>query len=149
MGDYQESPFRYNQEGETPGSGKGDSLAVDLVKGDLEREASKRYKGFVVRSNSSRVPNEAVKSNAFGLEKRFRRFPRWYIDSVKSPDGHVLRSNRDIHEAFRAHFRDGFARLPDLPIQEFRSYLADFIRLQETKRLAARGCLQSVMSVMR
>ena len=58
-----------------------------------------------------------------------RRFPVWYFDSVKSLDGCVLRSNRKIREAFRIHFRDCFARSPDLPLQEFRSYLADFIRL--------------------
>ena len=28
----------------------GDSVAIDLAKGDLEREASERYKGFVVRN---------------------------------------------------------------------------------------------------
>ena len=43
----------------------GNSLAVDLAKADLEREASERYKGVVVRSKLSRVPNEAVKRNAF------------------------------------------------------------------------------------
>ena len=31
-----------------------------------------------------------------------------------------------MRDAFRAHFRDRFARCPDLPIREFRSYLADF-----------------------
>ncbi len=29
-----------------------------------------------------------------------------------------------MRDAFRAHFRDRFARCPDLPLQEFRSYLA-------------------------
>ena len=58
-----------------------------------------------------------------------RRFPDRYIDSVKSPDGRVLRSNREIRDAFRALFRDRFARCPDLRLQEFRSYLADFPRL--------------------
>ena len=54
-----------------------------------------------------------------------------------SPDGRALRSNWDIHEAVRAHFRDRFVRLPNLPIQEFGSDLADFTRLQETE---AAGC---------
>ena len=58
-----------------------------------------------------------------------RRFPGRYIDSVKSSDGRVLRSNREIHDAFQAHFCDRFARCPDLSLQEFRSYLADFSRL--------------------
>ena len=39
-----------------------------------------------------------------------------------------------MRDAFRAHFRDRFARCPDLPLQEFRSYLADF------PRLGAAGC---------
>ena len=35
----------------------GDSVAVDLAKGELELEASERYKGFVVRNRLKRVPN--------------------------------------------------------------------------------------------
>ena len=108
-----------------------DSLAVDLVKRDLEREASERYKSFVIRSRLSSILNEAVKHNT-RLEE-FRGFPCRYIESVKSLDEHVLWSNRDIREAFRVHFRDRFDRLPDLLIQEFRSYLADFPRLQEAE----------------
>ena len=64
-----------------------------------------------------------MKSNATVREEEVRRFPGRYIDSVNSPDGRVLRSNREIRDAFRAHFRDRFARCPDLPLQEFRSYL--------------------------
>ena len=41
----------------------------------------------------------------------------------------MLRANREIRDAFRAHFRDRFAHCPDLPLQEFRNYLADFLRL--------------------
>ena len=36
----------------------GDSLAAEQAKEDLEREASERYKGFVVRSRLEKVPNE-------------------------------------------------------------------------------------------
>ena len=70
-----------------------------------------------------------MKTNATAREEEVRRFPDWYIDSVETPDGHVLRSNREMRDAFRAHFRDRFSRCPDLPLQEFRSYLADFSRL--------------------
>ena len=56
-------------------------------------------------------------------------FPHRYIKSVKSPDGHVLRSNCEIRKVFQVHFRDRFARLPDLSLQKFRSYLTDFPRL--------------------
>ena len=63
------------------------------------------------------------------------RFPVRYIDSVKSPDGCVLRLKREIRDAFRAHFRDRFASCPDLPLQEFRSYLTDFPRFGRLKRL--------------
>ena len=69
--------------------------------------------------------NETVKPNATAREKKVRRFPDRYIDSVKSPGGRVLRSNRKMRDAFRAHFRDRFACNPDLSLQEFRSYLAD------------------------
>ena len=108
-------------------AGEG-SLTVELTRRDLEREPSKSYKGFVIRSRLKRVLHEAVKSNATACEEEVRRFPDRYIDSIKSPDGHMLRSNREMRDVFRAHFCDRFARCPDLPLQEFRSYLADFPR---------------------
>ena len=119
-------------------AGEGDSLAVDLAKGDLERKASERYKGFVVRSRLSRVPNKAVKRNAFAREEEFRKFLFRHIESIMSPDEHVHRSNRDIRAAFRVHFRDRFACLTNLPIQEFCSYLADFLRIQEVEAVACK-----------
>ena len=78
--------------------------------------------------SSSWVLNEAVKSNATAREEEVRRFPDRYIDSVKTPDGRLLRSSCEMRDAFRAHFRDRFVCRPDLPLQEFRSYLADFPR---------------------
>ena len=78
-----------------------------------------------------------MKSNAIAWEEEVRRFPDQYIDSVKSSDEHVLRSNREIRDTIRAHFRDRVARCPDLPLQEFRSYLADFPRLGAAE---AAGC---------
>ena len=44
-----------------------------------------------------------------------------------------------MRDAFRAHFRDRFARCPDLPIQEFRSYLADFPRLRVAEAASCEG----------
>ena len=70
-----------------------------------------------------------MKSNATAREEEVQRFPDQYINSVKSPDGRVLRSNCKMHDAFRAHFRDRFVHCPNLPLQEFRSYLADFPHL--------------------
>ena len=61
--------------------------------------------------------------------EKTRRYPDQYIDSVKSPDGRVLRANREIRDAFREHLHDLFARCPDLRLLEFRSYLADFPHL--------------------
>ena len=69
-----------------------------------------------------------------------RRFPHRYIKLITSPDGHALRSNREMREVFRAHFCDRFARCPDLPVQKFRSYLADFPRLGEAEE-ASCECL--------
>ena len=101
----------------------GDSLGVELARRDLERKSSERYKGSVVRSRLKRVLNEAVKSNATAREEEVRRFPDRYIASVKTPDGRLLRSGREIRYAFRAHFRDRFARCTDLPLREFCSSL--------------------------
>ena len=83
----------------------GDSLGVELTRRDLERESSERYKEHVVRCRLRRVFNEAVKSNATAREEEVRRFPDRYINSVKTPDGRLLRSNREIRDTFRAHFR--------------------------------------------
>ena len=105
-----------------------------LARGDLERESSERYKGYVVRSRLKRVLNEAVKTNAIAREE-VRRFPDRYIVSVKAPDGRLLRSGREI----RAHFRDRFARCTDLPLREFRSYLADFPRLGVAEAASCKG----------
>ena len=127
----------------------GDSLGVELARRDLERESSERYKGSVVRSRLKRVLNEAVKSNATAREEEVRRFPERYIASVKTPDGCLLRSGREIRDAFRAHFRDRFARCTDLPLREFRSYLADFPALGRLKRLAAGVWLLNAKSVTR
>ena len=117
----------------------GDSLGVELARRDLERESSERYKGSVVRSRLKRVLNEAVKSNATAREEEVRRFPDRYIVSVKTPDGRLLRSGREIRDAFRAHFRDRFARCTDLPLREFRSYLADFPRLGAAEAASCEG----------
>ena len=120
---------------------EGGSVAIELAKGDLEREASERYKGFVVRNRLKRVPNEAVKCNAFMRKEELRRFPCRYIECVNAPDGRVLRSSREIREAFRTHFRDRFARCPDLQAQEFRDYFADFPRLGEAEAASCEGAV--------
>ena len=117
----------------------GDSLGVELARRDLERENSERYKGHVVRSRLNRVLYEAVKSNATAHEKEVRRFPDRYIASVKTADGRLLHSSREMRDAFRAHFRDRFARCPDLLIREFRSYLADFPRLRVAEAASCEG----------
>ena len=57
------------------------SLAVDLARQDLERETSERNKEYAVRSRLKRVPNEAVKCNAFARKEKVRRFPSRYIES--------------------------------------------------------------------
>ena len=113
----------------------GDSLGVELARRDLERESSERYKGHVVRSRLNRVLYEAVESNATAREEEVRRFPNRYIASVKTADERLLRSNREMRDAFR----DRFARCPDLPIREFRSYLADLPRLGVAEAASCEG----------
>ena len=72
-------------------------------------------------------------------KEELRRFPGRYIECVKSPNGSELRSNREMCEAFRTHFHDSFARYPDLQVQEFRNYLADFPRLREAEAASCEG----------
>ena len=61
------------------------------------------------------------------------RFHRRYYESIKSSDGRVLKSRREMREVFPVHFHDRFARLLDLPVREFRGYFPDFLHLQEVK----------------
>ena len=44
-----------------------------------------------------------------------------------------------MRDAFRAHFRDRFTRCTDLPLREFRSYLADFPRLGAAEAASCKG----------
>ena len=120
---------------------RGDSLTIDLVKGDLEHEASERYKGFVVRNRLKRVSNEAVKCHTFLGEEELWRFPCRYNEFVKSPDVGTLRSNFEMREALQAHFRDCFARWSGFLVQEFRNYLADFSRLGEVEAASCEGAV--------
>ena len=55
--------------------------------------------------------------------------------SVKTADGRLLHSSREMRDAFRDHF----ARCPDHPIREFRSYLADFPRLRVAEAADCEG----------
>ena len=119
----------------------GGLLTVELARRGLERETSERYKGFVVRSRLKRVLDEAVILNATAREEEVRRFPGRYIDSVKFPDGLVLWSCPEIRDAFRVHFRDRFARCLDIPLQEFRCYLADFPRLEAAEAASCEGMI--------
>ena len=123
---------------DSPKRWRGDSLAIYLAGRDFEREAGKRYKGFVVRTRLKKISDEAMRCNAFMREEEFRRFPHRSPVLGKSTDERVLRSNREVRDVFRVHFRDRFARCPDLPVQEFRSYLADFPCLGGRKQLSAR-----------
>ena len=72
-------------------------------------------------------------------KEELHRYTDQYIEFVKSPNGRVLRSNPDMHKAFWAHFRDCFARCPDLPVQQFRNYLADFPHFREAEAASCEG----------
>ena len=82
-----------------------------------------------------------MKSNATERVEEVRRFPDRYIDSDRSPDRRVLRANREIRDAFWVHFRDRFARCPDLPLQKFGSYLANFLRLRVAEAASCEGVI--------
>ena len=112
---------------------------MKFAKGKLERGANERYTGLIVRPRIKRVPKESVKCYTFAHEGELQRFLSRYVEFVKSLEKRVLQSNGKIREAFRAHFRGRFARLPDLPIKEFRSYLANFPCFQKTEAAGYEG----------
>ena len=80
-----------------------------------------------------------MKCDALAREEEVRRLPFRYIESVKYPDVRMLSSNHEMRDAFRVHFRDRFARYPDLPVQEIRNYLADFPRFREAEAASCEG----------
>ena len=116
-----------------------DPLAIDSGRQDLEYLLALCYKGYIVRSRLKRVPNEAMKCNTFTHDEEVWRFPFRYINFVKSPDGHIPQLNLEMYEAFRVHFRDHLAHCPDLPVQKFHSYLADFPHLWEAEIACCKG----------
>ena len=118
----------------------GDSLVIDLARQDLEHEASKCCKGYTVRSRLKRVPNKAVICNVLAHEE-VRRCPSWYSESVKSLNRCILRLNHKMRKAFQAHFQDHFACYPDLPVQQFHSYLANFLHLWEAEAVSRNGVI--------
>ena len=79
-----------------------------------------------------------MKSNATAREEEVRRFPGRYIDSVKFPDGCVLRSSREIRDAFERTF---VIALPAILTSRFRSFASTLLTSSafgRLKRLAAR-----------
>ena len=58
---------------------------------------------------------------------------------IKSPDGHIVQSSHEMCKTFQVHFRDHSAHLPDLPVQEFHSYLANFPHLHEVEAASCKG----------
>ena len=105
-------------------------LNIELAMRNLEHEACKGSPGSLFISRLSKVSDEAEKLDAQATKEKLKRFPGQNIRSDISLSGQRLHSDRDIHEAFRIHFCDYFARLLDLPIGEFSSYLAKFLHLQ-------------------
>ena len=75
----------------------------------------------------------------FMHKEELRRYTDRYIEFVKFPDRRMLRSNRKMREAFGMHFQDHFICCPDLPVQEFHNYLADFPRLGVTEAISCEG----------
>ena len=80
-----------------------------------------------------------MKCHTFLCEEELWRFPCQYIEFVKYLDGCTLQLNHEMREAFWAHFQDCFACCPDLPVQDFHNYLADFPRLGEAEVASCEG----------
>ena len=81
---------------------------------------------FIVSSLGKKTTRNNSQQNATRNTKLDLSNSDRYIEFVCSPYGRKLRLNREIREAFRAHFQDCFARLLNLLVSEFSSYLTDF-----------------------
>ena len=68
-----------------------------------------------------------------------QRFPFGMSNRSSLQTGRVLGSNREMRDAFRAHFSDRFTRCLELPVQKFHSYLADFPHLWEAEASSCEG----------
>ena len=123
----------------------GDSLAVDLVRRDLEHEASKRYKRFVIRSRLKRVPNESVKCNMFVRRKR-----KGFLIGKSSPSSPQMGTYSG--PAVRYVKPSGCIFMIVLPtylitrIRSFAGILPTSPAFRRRKQLFTKGWLQSVKS---
>ena len=79
-----------------------------------------------------------MKCNTLACEE-VQKFPCQQIESVKSLDRHILQSNREKDKTFKVHFHDSCACCPNLLVQEFRSYLADFPCLWKAEAASCEG----------
>ena len=124
----------------------GDFLTVELARRDLERETSKRYQGFIVRSRLKRVLNEAVKSNVSAREEELRRFPDQYIGILILSSlrmGACCERMARYVITFLVHFHDRFPAVLICCFRSFAAILPTSPVLGRSKRLAARGRSQS------
>ena len=119
----------------------GDSLDVAQARNELRRLNSERYEGQVVRARLNRVSNEAVNVDAAMRQEEIRRFPERNIKEIKTSDGDTRRTTNEICDAFRAHLAARFARVEDLPVEDFHSYLADFPRLDTAEAASCEGVI--------
>ena len=116
----------------------GSTLDARLARQDLERAATERYQGQIVRGRLNRVPNEAAYVDNAERHEEHRWFCDRYMKSVKNLDGRMLRGTTEIVEGFRGQFEDLFTAT-ELPEELWGDYLADFPRLGENEAASCEG----------
>ena len=79
------------------------------------------------------------KAMHLNMRKKYEGSPFGISVESSPPDRHILQLNHKMRKTFWVHFCDCFACCPDLPVQEFCSYLADFPRLQEAEVASCEG----------
>ena len=62
-----------------------------------------------------------------------------FILNRQVPDGCMLGSNHEMCDTFRTYFHDHSVCSPDLPVLEFRSYLANFPHFWEVEAASCEG----------
>ena len=116
----------------------GDTHRARLARFDLNRLASERYRGHLVRARLNGVTNEATHVDGAQRRMEGRSFPDRFMKSIETLDGRTLKGTREIVEGFRGYFSDLFTPV-ELPTGEFSSYLADFPRISEKQAADCEG----------
>lgn len=113
---------------------------VELAWEELKCIGGMQYQGQVVRARLQKMSPEVINMGSELHRDEFQWWADGLIQQITTPDGQ-LQSSSSICSGFREHFKDLFAREPDLQKTSFQDRLADFLRLEPHKAARYEGLI--------